>query len=132
MNNKIKLTSEQLEKALKAFEIVLNAPIDPDRFVIDAAIQRYEFAIELSWKLLKRILENEGTLTRSPKHVLQEAFSAKLIDDDALWIKMLDDCNMTSHTYNEDLPDEIFSHLKNYYTEMVSTLQRLKSDNIIY
>lgn len=116
----------QCGKALKALETIIEKPIDPDRAFIDASIQRFEFSIELFWKLLKRIIAMQGKELRFPKEILQEAYMSKLIDDEKIWIAMLTDRNQTSHTYDQDLADIIYEHIKNrYYPIMQKTFDQL-------
>lgn len=81
----------------------------------DASIQRFEFCIELAWKTLRDILARDhGIEVASPKPALQEAFRVGLIDDEALWLSMLRDRNLSSHTYREALAHEIFARLPGY------------------
>lgn len=108
------LRLEQLEKALISLEVMIKKPMDEDRGNIDATIQRFEFTIELFWKSLKAILEERGIAVHSPKSVLKEAFAERLIDDEQSWLDMLEDRNLTSHTYNQDLADEIYENIKEY------------------
>ena len=103
-------------------------PVDPDRGNIDATIQRFEFSVELFWKLLKRLLLDLGQETNYPKAVLREAFSAGLIHQEQVWIRMLDDRNETSHTYDEELADAIYGRIKTtYYPLMQTTLEALRA-----
>lgn len=86
---------------------------------IDAAIQRFEFCVELAWKSLQlRLSSQHGLELASPKPVLQEAFRLHLIDDDALWLSMLRDRNLSSHTYRESLAREIYLRLAGYLTAL--------------
>ncbi len=46
----------------------------------------------------------------------REAFQLKLILEGEIWMDMIVSRNKTSHTYNEDIADEIyFKILKDYY-----------------
>lgn len=82
---------------------------------IDASIQRFEFCIELAWKTLRDLLlRDHGIEVASPKPALQEAFRVGLIDDEALWLSMMHDRNLNSHTYRERLAQEIFARLPAY------------------
>ena len=103
MSQKLTISFEKLGKALNALEVMVNKPLQEDRSNIDACIQRFEFVIELYWRLLKRILEARGREVFYPKDVLQEAYAGHLIDDETLWLQMLNDRNQTSHTYDEEL-----------------------------
>jgi nucleotidyltransferase substrate binding protein (TIGR01987 family) len=86
--------------------------------VVDGTIQRFEFCIELMWRVLQRCLETEGFVARSPKQVMQKAYAAEWIHNEALWIAMIDDRNNTSHTYKEELAQQIYGRIKDYYPEM--------------
>ncbi len=89
-----------------------------DRANIDATIQRFEFTFELGWKFLKDYFEEKGLILNYPKEIIQEAFAVGLINDEYLWLQMLSDRNMTSHTYNEKLADEIYERIKKYVPEL--------------
>ena len=114
------------EKALRALKQMLDKPMEEDRGNVDASIQRFEFTIELFWKLLKRILATKGVDVTYPKDVLQQAYKGSLIDDEQIWVDMLRDRNLTSHTYNEELADQIFHNLHTYYPVLYKTLGQLK------
>jgi len=100
------------EQALARLEQVMNEP--KTSIVRDAAIQRFEFMFELAWKATQRFLRDEGIVWRSPKGCLQEAFSLGVVADSPLWIRMIEDRNLTVHTYSERTAEVIFSHLKEY------------------
>lgn len=116
------------EKALQALKQMLDKPMQDDRSNIDAAIQRFEFTIELFWKLLKRILATKGVEVIYPKDILQHAYKGALIDNEELWISMLRDRNLTSHTYNEELATQIFNNLHTYYPVIKISFDALKAE----
>lgn len=127
-SHKISDSFLKLEKALAKLIIALNKPMEDDRTNIDASIQRFEFTIELFWKLLKRLIENLGGEVSFPKEVLKEAYRAKMISDEQIWLLMLEDRNQTSHTYDEELADKIYKNLHAYYPIMQQTYDRLKKE----
>lgn len=127
MNRKVELSFASLGKALAALEAMVNKPMQEDRSNIDACIQRFEFAIELWWKLLKRVLFTLGEEVVYPKDVLRAAYRGKLIDDEVIWLSMLEDRNQTSHTYDEALADQIYLRIKGYFPVMQRTYNRLFS-----
>ena len=100
------------EKSLKRFEEVIGQP--KTTITRDAAIQRFEFTSELAWKSLQKFLREQKIICRSPKECLAEAFKFGLIADDELWLKVLEDRNLTVHTYNEEVADEVYERLPNY------------------
>jgi len=125
MSQEIKEAFTKTGKALDALEVMVNKPMQEDRGNIDACIQRFEFVVELFWKLLKRILESRGQQAVYPKDVLQEAYAGHLIDDDTLWLQMLKDRNQTSHTYDEEFADKIYAHIKLYFPQLKKTYEKL-------
>jgi len=69
-------------------------------------------------------MDVEGIEALSPKRALHFAYQAGWIDDEVLWLKMLNDRNLTSHTYREDYALEIYSHLASH----LDAIQLLKSE----
>jgi nucleotidyltransferase substrate binding protein (TIGR01987 family) len=122
---------QKTERALNALELVVNHPMDKDRFNIDATIQRFEFTVELFWKLLKKLLLSKGVITQYPRDVLKEAYAGSLIHDEKIWIHMLHDRNQTSHTYDEDLANKIYENIKMYVPVFRKTLNELSEKSIL-
>ena len=119
-----RLSIEKLEKALSRLEEVVSIK-DANPLLTDATIQRFEFCIELFWKTFRHLLALEGRETFSPKESLQAAYQLGWIQDEQAWLSMLKDRNLTSHTYNEQLAEQIVQHIKLYYPEMQTTFQLL-------
>lgn len=96
--------------------------------IYDGVIQRFEFTYELAWKLMKAYLEYEGTTNvNSPRSAFKEAFAAGLIINGDVWIDMINDLNLTVHTYNEQLAQEIYERVKEkYYPAFVAFTDRMK------
>lgn len=83
--------------------------------VRDACIKRFEFTFDLSWKLLKAVLEERhGIDLASPKTCFREAYRQGIISYDDAWIDMTDKRNSTSHTYNQATAEEIYDLLPKY------------------
>ncbi len=108
---KLEANIEQFSQALKRFkEALLEEKTD---LIRDASIKRFEFTLDLSWKTLKKFLEEKkGIVCNSPKGCFREAFANGLIPYNEIWLKMVDWRNETSHIYNEEIADEIYSNLK--------------------
>ncbi len=124
-DEKLKLAFEKLARALVKLEQMAALPLDLDRAYIDSTIHRFEFVIELFWKLLKKIIEDLGQEVNYPREVIQEAFAGHLINDEKIWLQMLLDRNLTSHTYNEKLADDIYAHIKTYLPVLRGTFDDL-------
>lgn len=102
-----------------------------DDIVRDGVIQRFEFTYELSWKLLKAYLAYNGLAdVRTPREAFKEAFATGLITEGDVWIEMLDDRNLTSHTYDEAEARRIFERIRNKYFEELSRLKETISREI--
>lgn len=126
---KLSLAQSKLANALKRLEEIKDAPIDVDNFIIDAAIQRFEFTFELFWKWLKLILLEQGIAVYFPKEVFKEAYKAHMIDDEAIWLQMLNDRNLTSHTYNQDLALSIYMHITIYTPLIRKIFEKYKTQS---
>ena len=125
--NKLLDKFENLTKALKRLQEILEIKADNKMIQRDASIQRFEFTIETFWKFLKRLLEFSGeTEVLFPKQIMKKAYSYHLLNDENMWLDMLKDRNMTSHIYDEDQINEIFKRIKKYYPEMQKTYDLLK------
>lgn len=114
-------TFVMLGDALNRFEEMVHEPENRTSYVQDATIQRFEFCVELFWKVLKKIAESEGYEVTSPKNTLQTAYAMKLIDDEKIWLAMMVDRNLTSHTYRKALASEIYHRAKGYLGAMKKT-----------
>jgi len=72
-------------------------------------IQAFEFTYELAWNTLKDYLVDQGIQNIvGSRDTIREAFNRDLIEDGEAWMAMLIDRNKTSHTYNEEIAEEIF------------------------
>jgi len=120
---------ERIEEYYKAV-LRLKEALDEDisnPLVYDGVIQRFEFTYELTWKLIKAYLEYEGIApVNTPRSAFKEAFAAGLIIDGDAWVDMIEDRNLTVHTYNEQMAKEIYCKIKHkYYSSFAAFADRL-------
>jgi nucleotidyltransferase substrate binding protein (TIGR01987 family) len=76
----------------------------------DALLQRFEYSVEAVWKAVQLYLrEVEGIDAGSPKAVARASLQAGLLTDDQARaaLLMIEDRNLTVHTYEEQLANEI-------------------------
>lgn len=93
---------------------------------VDASIQRFEFSFELAWKSLSEVLmRDHGIRAASPKSALQQAYQQQIINDEPIWLDMLRDRNLSTHTYREALAREIHSRLPRYAEALGALATRL-------
>ncbi len=89
----------------------------------DGVIQRFEFCAELSWKVCREYLLEEGYEDiNSPKAVMKTAYSDKLISDEQTWLEILNSRNLTSHIYDENTAISIFDNIQNKYAIVMQKL----------
>lgn len=80
-------------------------------FIRDSVIQRFEFCWELAWKTLRLKLEAEGIAVNTPRETWQQALQVGLIADGNAWSEAQKKRNLTSHTYDENLADEVYNYV---------------------
>lgn len=81
-------------------EAMENGPAALNQLEKEGVVQRFEYCFELAWKTVKDYLEEGGFVfaTVTPRHVLKDAFAARILTDGQVWIDMLDHRNLLSHT----------------------------------
>ena len=93
----------------------------------DSAIKRFELTFELAWKSAQAWVGDQGVVCRSPRDCFAQMFRLGLIADDPLWLRMIADRNLSVHTYNEKLAEEIYARLKDYlrlFTALNGSLEK--------
>lgn len=116
-----------LGNVIERLNNILNHPeINENDYMRDATIQRFEFTIELFWKVLKKILFHEKLEASTPRDAISKAYQFQLIDHGEIWLSMLDDRNNTSNAYKEAEAKIIFEHIKTYLPVFKQTFFALK------
>jgi nucleotidyltransferase substrate binding protein (TIGR01987 family) len=113
----------ELQNAVKRLREAAAQP--QSDLVRDAVIQRFEFTFELVWKSLKLYLERQGLDCGGPRSTLKQAFTEGLVnspDEADVWLRMLDDRNLTSHAYNEALAARIYGHIVQEYAAVLAQM----------
>ncbi len=102
-----------------------------DDLARDGLIQRFEFTFELAWKTLKAVFEDEGLIgLNSPKSVLREAYAAQIIEDEELWLAILQDRNRMAHIYNEAIAILVANNIKGQYVDELARLENVLTNRI--
>lgn len=115
----------QLEIAVEEYKA------DNNPIIRDGTIQRFEFCMELAWKVLRDFMRSQymNAALQFPKDVLREAYNAKLISEQSLWIDMLESRNLTSHIYSESVANDICKKIADKYLgefkNLIETLENL-------
>jgi nucleotidyltransferase substrate binding protein (TIGR01987 family) len=101
----------------KAFQTLLAAvELSRSRELSDleeqGLIQSFEFTHELAWNVLKDYLEEKGiTGLIGSKDATRAAFKNGLIEDGEDWMKMIEDRNKTSHTYDPKVAQAVVENI---------------------
>ena len=130
--------TQRIEVARRALATLreLTPIISPTTVERDAAIQRFEYSTEACWKAAQSVLSIQfGLELASPKSVIRAcAQNALLTESDArLAMDLVDDRNLTAHTYNEALAQAIWSRLPNHVSvlqQWLATLERFITDTL--
>lgn len=125
LNEHRQSSPRRIKKALARLREVLQLP--KDDVVRDSTIQRFEFTVELSWKVLQRHLRNAGyNEPLTPKNTFREAARLGIISDPEAWIAFIDARNLSSHTYRETLAEEVYASaqaLPSFVDELVERIE---------
>ena len=114
---------ENFEKAYRLLERTLEIP-NPSEAERAGLIQFFEMVFELSWKLMRDYLQEQGFVINSPKQAIKQAFQSDLIRDGHTWIDALNDRNLTVHTYEESTAVEIEGRIRNDYFPLLRQLDQ--------
>jgi len=88
-------------------------------------IQSFEFTHELAWNVLRDYLEDKGIVGLiGSKDATRTAFKNGLIENGDDWMKMIEDRNRTSHTYDEAVARSVVENILNSYFPAFEALAR--------
>ncbi len=89
------------------------------------AVKAFEYTYEMSWKTMKRLLEKDGVLAKSPRDVFREAAIVGFIKDPEIWFSFLEKRNLSSHAYDETEIDLIVNQFDIFHDEVKSFLKNI-------
>lgn len=119
---KFELLLQDYKKAVAKFEMALIERTD-DELKQAGSIQYFEFCFELAWKTVKAFFEYKGMFDcNSPRDCMKMAFKANLIDNESIWIEMLENRNITVHTYNIETALQVYNSLPAFIIEIKNLL----------
>jgi nucleotidyltransferase substrate binding protein (TIGR01987 family) len=92
-------------------------------------IQAFEFTHELAWNVMKDFFEYQGNFTiMGSRDATREAFLRNLIADGDGWMEMIKSRNQSSHTYNQEIADEIAGNvILVYFKLFIEFEQRMQA-----
>ena len=98
-------------------------------------IKAFEYTFELAWNSLRDLLRSQGNSTLlGSRDTLREAFRLGLIEDGETWMLMIQDRNLTSHTYNLSTAEAIAANIVDRYLpcfkDLYARLQQRQVDEL--
>ena len=121
--------TNSLEKAIKEYERT------DSEYVRDSCIQRFEYTYELSWKTIKRFIEETAPNPSiidlmSFQELIRDANEkGLLLTDWETWKLYRMYRGTTSHAYDEDKANEIYNELPGFLNEIQYLIKQLKKMN---
>jgi nucleotidyltransferase substrate binding protein (TIGR01987 family) len=111
------------KKAFAQFEKFI-AEEDLNELEAQGLIKAFEYTYELSWKTLQDLLKDKGYIDIvGPKPVIEQSFQDGYIRNGEAWMRMHNSRNLTSHTYNQDIADEIVEQIIDEYFDLFKELK---------
>ena len=87
-------------------------------------IQAFEFTHELAWNVIKDYFDYQGSNNiYGSRDATREAFQKGIITDGEGWMEMIKSRNLTSHTYNVDVANDIREKVMNWYFDLFIDFQ---------
>lgn len=107
-----------LAKMSEAIDIVAekyNWQDSIDELLKEGLIQRFEYTHELAWKVMKDYEEYQGyNNIRGSRDAIRLALQIGIIEDKE-WLETIEDRNLTSHNYDEEVAEDVFISIVNDY-----------------
>ncbi len=111
-------SSENFLRALKNLERSLATPIAEPRDA-SGVIKDFEMTYELSWKVLKKRLRQDGHDTLGAKDVYTKAYQLGYLKSQDVWLSMIESRNQTAHVYDENDAKKIIDLIRKIYMVLV-------------
>jgi nucleotidyltransferase substrate binding protein (TIGR01987 family) len=137
------LELDSLRKAVAALNGVLAKSDDAEfmrgldeiarNAVKSGAIQHFEFTYELCWKFIKRWLETNVSPTVADgvtrRELFRQAAEQHLIVDVEEWMRHHEARNETSHTYDPEIAEKVYTAAHNFARDAKRLLNALEARN---
>jgi len=140
MPNARDLLFEKYKNKRSTFHEALTQLIDyarenPKRPIeIAGLIQGFEFTFEAAWKVLNVASLLKGVDSAGPRDSLKAAYSLRLIENQTLWLEMLEDRNQTTHRYDAEFVSRLSGTIQKEYLpifqRLLSILNSFDSDSL--
>ncbi len=137
------LELDSIQKAITALRGVVRKSADEefmssiDEIARDAikagVIQHFEFTYELAWKFMKRWLENNVSAVSvdgvTRRELYRHAAEQRLIDDVEQWMRYHEARNLSAHTYDPEIAEEVYAVAHVFLADASALLKSLEARN---
>jgi len=118
-------------KALNQLEEFVYRDKELNKYEKQGMIKAFEYTYELAWNTIKDFYEYQGeTNIQGSRDAIQLAYNRSLIKEREGWMQMLNDRNLTSHIYNEEVADDIVKNIVNTYFGLFNSLKEKLEKNL--
>ncbi len=98
----------------------------------DSLVQRFEYTFDTTWKCFAEYLALSGRVieVKTPKSIFRDALKAGYLSEEEarIALQMVDERNLTTHGYNEQLIEAICSHIPEYYQVLAGVLLKIAAE----
>ena len=127
---------EKLENFSRCLSVLKGANFanaDNDEIYRTGIIGQFNLTFELAWKALQAVLRihgAEGSLTGSPREILQIGYKVGFVNDQAVWTAMLKKRNTSVHIYDEEKIDELLLMIRDSFIPAFEKLEKTLRDKL--
>ncbi len=129
----LKTAIQRFGEMLQAYRNNANRPPLEQEAVQDSLIKRFEYTLEVAWKICKKHLEEEGfaeAVTGSPKSIIRLAAQRNLISNPEAWFNYLQFRQDTSHDYSSDKAEAVLDIVEGFYEDVVNLYRGLTGESV--
>ena len=94
--------------------------------------KRFEYTLEVAWKICKKHLEEEGfaeAATGGPKLIIRLAAQRNLISEPEAWFGYLRFRQDTSHDYSSDKAEVVLDIAEGFYKNVASLYREMTGES---
>ncbi len=103
-----------------------------DELILEGLVQTYEFTYELAINTTRDYLVNSGhplVDVASPRVTIKQALTDSIMTDGTVWMSAIEDRNLTSHTYDEEIAKEVVKNICEKYFFIIEDLYKFFKNN---
>ncbi len=96
-----------------------------------ALIKIFEMTFELAWKTIKDYVNYQGLDVSLPREVIKQGFEKNIIIDGQLWIDMLQERNLLTHTYDEVRALQAIQKISQRYVKGIQQVHQYFQERLV-